>query len=193
MSEAESFSSTEKLLAIIKSHPDGLSEYQLLTLIYQDCVEVDLPNLSDSLVLFQQHFCLFHALYRLRDHLHLMQAGTLLIGVLKIQWLPAVVGQTAVPGEHDGLRDYYLNTDNLANASRDQVEDLLSSFWQRMLIDSEQHLALEALGLTEPVTWQDIKKRYRQCVSVCHPDRGGSHIETVKLNEAMAILERCYC
>ncbi|BFM05776.1 DNA-J related domain-containing protein [Halioxenophilus aromaticivorans] len=192
MSEAISVTNTSQLLSIIKRHPKGLSEYQLLTLVYEQNSAQGLPNLRDSLVLFQQHFCLFHSLYLLREGLHRDNQGTLLIDVLNIQWLPAVgcgENMMAVP---DSLREYYLNTENLCATSRDQVEALLDGFWCRMLASSEQTEALETLGLAQPVSWPDIKKRYRQCLSECHPDRGGSHDQAVKYNQAIAVLERCY-
>lgn len=192
MSEAENFTHSSQLLTIIKSHPQGISEYQLLTTVYQQNQEQTLPNLRDSLVLFQQHFCLFHSLYKLRDDLHQTQQGTLLIDVLNIQWLPAVGRGDNMMAMPDSLREYYLDVSNLAGTSRAQVEQLLSGFWQRMIADDDQASALQTLGLEQPVSWAEIKKRYRQCVSRCHPDRGGSHLETTKYNEAIAVLERCY-
>lgn len=191
MSDTISLSSPETLLATIKAHRDGLSEYQLLKLIYQGS-DTKPPDLADSLVLFQQHFYLFHTLYLLRDKLHALQSGTLVIDVLNIQWLPSAEASGSQPSINDSLRSYYLDLSNLNNTDRDQVEDLLTGFWRAMADNSEQSIALEALALTEPVTWSEIKKRYRQSISECHPDRGGCHKAAAKLNNAMAILERCY-
>ncbi len=192
MIEAANITNSSQLLAIIKSRPDGLSEYQLLTSIYNQCQDQELPDLRDSLVLFQQHFCLFHSLYKLRDSLHQQQQGTLIIDVLGIRWLPAVGRGDNMMAVPDRLRDYYLDVNNLADTSRSQVEALLTDFWQKMVADVEQEAALQTLGLEQPVSWVDIKRRYRQCLSKCHPDRGGSHSETVKFNQAIAVLERCY-
>jgi len=182
----------DELLAIIKAKPGGLAEYELLNALYAGLPKDQRPNLSDSLVLFQQHFCLFHALYKLRDDLHKLQAGTLAIDVLKIQWLatqPQLPNSIAVS---DPLREYYLNLENLSATDRAGVEGLLSSFWERLLANSEKHIALAVLDLAEPVTWAEVKMRYRQRLNECHPDKGGDHETTLKLNEAMAILKRCY-
>ena len=66
------------------------------------------------------------------------------------------------------------------------------SFWLRMVDNSEKQQALAVLELTEPVTLTDIKQRYRTLLSQAHPDKGGCHQRTLQLNEAMAVLKRCY-
>ena len=184
------------LLALIKSHPQGAGEYQLLTQIYSTLPPEQRPNIGDSLVLFREHFCLFHALYKLRDQQQLLQAGDLVISALKIQWLPYSVSShnasESNPVVHDGLRDYYLNSENLTGTDRAAVEGLLKSFWRRLIEPADKQAALALLELAEPIDLAAIKKRYRQLLSDAHPDRGGCHERTQQVNEAMAILTRCY-
>ncbi|BFM15892.1 DNA-J related domain-containing protein [Maricurvus nonylphenolicus] len=182
------------LLDIIQAHPQGLKEYDLLQAIYEPLSEAETPNISDSLTLFQQHFWLFHTLYKLRDYLHLQGQGSLVIEPLNIQWLPEfqTSGAEELPGLHDPLRDYYLNLENLSGTGRDDVDKLLSSFWERLVDDADKIQALALFDLPVETDYPSIKRRYRQLLSDVHPDRGGCHEQTVALNDAMSVLKRCY-
>jgi hypothetical protein len=48
--------------------------------------------------------------------------------------------------------------------------------------------ALEVLGLTAGATEWDIADAHRRLVQMIHPDRGGSHYLTVKINQAKDVL-----
>lgn len=182
------------LLKTIQAHPQGLKEYDLLQIIYAPLSDAERPNISDSLILFQQHFWLFHTLYKLRDYLHLQGQGSLVIEALNIQWLPELKNSTAqvLPGVHDPLRDYYLNLDNLSSTGREDVDKLLASFWEHLVDDTDKVQALALFDLPPETDYPSIKRRYRQLLSDAHPDRGGSHEQTVALNDAMSVLKRCY-
>ncbi len=59
----------------------------------------------------------------------------------------------------------------------------------------EKRAALELFELAEDSRTLDfsvIKHRYRQLVSIHHPDRGGSTTRLQSINKAMEILERYY-
>jgi DnaJ-class molecular chaperone len=45
------------------------------------------------------------------------------------------------------------------------------------------------LGLTAKATQEDIAKAYRKKALIHHPDKGGSHLEMIKINEAYEILK----
>ncbi len=96
--------------------------------------------------------------------------------------------------EHDPLRDYYLNLNNLRDTTERDVEKLLASFWTRMQGGDEKRAALELFELNgdQPLNLAAIKLRYRQLVSQHHPDRGGSTERLQSINLAMEILERYY-
>ena len=51
------------------------------------------------------------------------------------------------------------------------------------------HWALDTLGLPAMVSYEDIKKRYRELSKQLHPDRGGEEESMAKINEAYAILK----
>ena len=184
----------EQVLQLLQAAPAGLAEYALIQQLKAGH-SGHLPNLplTDRLVLFRTHFLLFNALYRLRDTLWQQQAHLLQISPLRIQLLPYQPGISAL-SEHDALRDYYLNLDNLRDTDERDVERLLASFWTRMQGGEEKQAALALFELNDeiPVDMPRIKHRYRQLVSQHHPDRGGSTERLQSINKAMEILQRYY-
>lgn len=150
---------------------------------------------SDSLALFQTHFLVMNALYQLRTRFAAAGRGQLQISALEIQLLPAdggIVAGTGLTTSDGSLESWYLDWDNFAAASAASVDELLDSFWRRYLVQGDRHQALQLLELKEPVTLQQIKKRYREKAMVWHPDRGGSDAQLAELNRALDVLQRYY-
>lgn len=184
----------EHLHQLLRTEPAGLSEFQLIQqLKARRCTHIPHLGLDDKLVLFRTHFLLFNALYQLRERLWQSQAAHLQISPLCVQLQPWHPGCQGV-SEHDPLRDYYLNLDNLYGTTEDDVEKLLASFWTRMQGGDKKRAALELFELNDgqPLKLATIKQRYRQLVSLHHPDRGGSTSRLQSINLAMEILERYY-
>ena len=185
----------EQLHQLLRDIPTGIGEYQLIQLLKaRQCVHIPNLPLTDKLALFRTHFLLFNALYRLREQLWATQSGSLQISALNIQLLPYQPGSSEL-SEHDPLRDYYLDLDQLNDTDEQDVEKLLLSFWTRMQGGEEKQAALELFELedSEPsLTFATIKHRYRQLVSQHHPDRGGNTARLQSINKAMEILERYY-
>ncbi|UTH38078.1 DnaJ domain-containing protein [Pseudomonas sp. KHPS1] len=184
----------DQVLELLLAAPEGVAEYQLIQQLKQRH-SGHIPNLplTDKLVLFRTHFLLFNALYRLRERLWRDGSHLLQISPLCIQLLPYQAGSAAL-SERDGLRDYYLDMDNLRDTDERDVERLLASFWTRMQGGEEKQAALGLFELDEqaPLDLARIKHRYRQLVSQHHPDRGGSTERLQSINKAMEILERYY-
>lgn len=189
----------EQLLCLLQAAPDGLSEYALIQQL-KSLNSTHIPNLplTDKLALFRTHFLLFNALYHLRDQLWQQQSADLHISAILIELRPFQVnqqsGQQAL-GEHDPLRSYYLDMANLRGIEERDVEKLLVSFWTRMQGGDEKLAALELFELqnsTESLNLERIKQRYRQLVSIHHPDRGGNTQRLQSINKAMEILTRYY-
>lgn len=185
----------EHVLELLRETPDGCSEYRLIqALRTRGSPHIPAASLTDTLVLFRTHFLVFNALYRLRERLWQEQSAHLLISPLCLQLLPYQAGCAAL-SEHDPLRDYYLNPKHLQETGRDEVERLLSGFWQRLQGGDDKRAALELFELDaadNALTLARIKHRYRQLVSRHHPDRGGSHEGLQSINLGMEILERYY-
>lgn len=184
----------DQVLQLLQAAPEGLAEYALIQQLKAHH-SGHLPNLplTDKLVLFRTHFLLFNALYRLRDQLWQAQTHLLEISPLCIRLLPYQPGDAAL-SERDELRDYYLDMGQLRDTDERDVERLLTSFWTRMHGGDEKQAALELFELSNERTLDlpRIKQRYRQMVSVHHPDRGGSTERLQSINLAMEILERYY-
>jgi hypothetical protein len=150
--------------------------------------------MDDRLVLFRTHFLLFNALYQLRTRLLPSTQSHLEISPLCIRLTEL---QPSKPGlcEHDALASYYLDMDNLHTTTERDVARLLESFWSRMQGGDEKRAALELFELDKistPLDMSSIKHRYRQLVSLHHPDRGGSTSRLQSINKAMEILNRYY-
>lgn len=185
----------ELLHQLLLAAPAGLGEYQLIQqLKARDCRHIPNLPLTDKLVLFRTHFLLFNALYRLREQLWATQSGYLQISALHIQLLPYQPGSAEL-SEHDPLRDYYLDLSQLDGTDEQDVAKLLLSFWTRMHGSEEKQAALELFeleGNEQTLNLATIKHRYRQLVSLHHPDRGGNTARLQSINKAMEILERYY-
>lgn len=182
-----------QLFELLKAAPEGLSEYELLLRLSRwQNGEPRLP--SDTLELFRSHFLLFHTLYRLRDQLHAGGQATLQISPLCIRLLPYQAGEHAL-SENEPLRDYYLDLNHLRDTGADDVEQMLGNFWLRLHGSEDKRDALAALDLDEHAEELDlavIRQRYRQLVSLHHPDRGGCTQRLQRINSAMETLQRYY-
>ncbi|MGX5725063.1 DNA-J related domain-containing protein [Metapseudomonas otitidis] len=184
----------DQVLDLLRAAPDGLGEFELIKRLKAGhSTHIPLLGLNDHLVLFRTHFLLFNALYRLRDRLLAERSGWLAIGALHIQLLPYQAGEAALE-EPDPLRAYYLDMNQLRDTTERDVDRLLASFWTRMQGGEEKRAALELFELdTEaPLDLAVIRRRYRQLVSLHHPDRGGSTSRLQSINKAMEILQRYY-
>ncbi|MDO3384121.1 DNA-J related domain-containing protein [Gilvimarinus algae] len=145
--------------------------------------------------LFQAHFALFNALYQLRDELG--QEGLALdIGLLEVRVyrVAEAVGQAMGSGRESKLRAYYLDWQHFEQATDESVGQLLDDFWrtlgQRPVADSDRREALEVMALSEPVSYSELKQRYRRLAMESHPDRGGDTAKLQQINWAMSVLEQ---
>ncbi len=179
----------ETLLAILRAHPDGLAEHDLMGKLACGDPAFGADAYADELSLFQRHFILFHHLYRLRDELRSARQGDLAIHCLKIALRSCPDGSDDLPAVHDPLRAYYLELSHLENTGRQEVMDMLDAFWRRFARLGQRAEALAALGLADPVDAAEIKRRYRELVREHHPDRGGEVEKIQAINAAMEWLE----
>ena len=183
----------QQLQELLRSHPAGLSEYELIKLLESEGqAGFQVGCLKDNLSLFQTHFLLFHNLYRLAEQLATHNEWRLLISPLCIHLLPYSTNTVNEVTAPDALRDYYLDLDNLECTDATQVDEMLEQFWQRFLHNHERSEALDALGLTDPVDWPAIKHAHRRLAMEHHPDRGGDEGRLQEINAAMQVLARAY-
>lgn len=179
---------TDRVLALLRQHPDGIGEYDILKTLQQDGIAPFATlEFSNSLMLFRAHFILYHCLYRLRDRLHAEREWRLEISPLVIalaEWLP---GEEAL-GHYDALREYYGDLDKLEQTGEQEVKELLVSFWRRMAGIEGRVEALTVLGLDMDADQDSIRRRYRQLVMEHHPDRGGDKERLQEINKAAQLL-----
>lgn len=176
-----------RILPLLREHPAGLSEFDLLKRLEGQGDALP-ERTADNLSLFQSHFLLFHALYRLRDTLHAERRHGLNIDCLTIRLTPYGESDAVLPSTHDPLREYYLDLANLDETGEAEVEGLLTQFWLRYAANDARAEALAVLDLQDPVEHAEIKQRYRQLAMQHHPDRGGDKEQLQAINAAMAVL-----
>ncbi|WP_406667339.1 DNA-J related domain-containing protein [Gallaecimonas sp. GXIMD1310] len=176
-----------ELLTLLHRHPDGLSEYALLTALAEHPLlqELDAPG---ELGLFRRHFALMNALYQLRQRLW-DDGWQLAISPLCVQLCPdAPTTAEQALAEHEPLAAYYLDWQELEQTSQADVEALLASFWQRFCGQDERQQALTTLELPTDADWRMIRHRYRVLVMQHHPDRGGNTAEFIAIRRAYEVL-----
>ena len=173
--------------AILQNQSESVSEHTLLSLLRQQEGLEWLQKTGSDLSLFQGHFMLMHVLYRLQGLYWEQQYAHLEISALsitKLVYQPGDAGlQTADP-----LRSYYLDINNLQETSAEEVEEMLSGFWQRYLAGEGKEDALAVLGLEADATREHIEQQYRRLAAQHHPDRGGDGRQLAEINQAVSIL-----
>jgi len=182
---------TQRLLAVLRQHPSGMSEFELMRKLESEGEPgFNSENRRENLTLFQMHFFLFHHLYLLRDSLFKSKQAILDISPLSIILRPFLLSNNSSIDQHDQLREYYLDLHNLNSTTIGDIDDLLNLFWQKLLKNDRRIEALAILGLKDPVSWGDIKAQYRRLVMEHHPDRGGDVERLQIINAALEILKR---
>lgn len=178
----------------------GCSEYELIKALQQPPYSLfESVKLSDSLSLFQCHFAVFNALYRLKDQWIQDHTGLLDITAMRIVLLPWQAGTEAIC-EADPLREYYLDWQHFSQTGAADVDEMLDTFWKNMALgntwgvisEQDKQTACEALGLSpeQPITLAQLKRTYRKRQHQQHPDKGGSVSKAQELVHAYQLLLR---
>jgi len=178
---------SEDLLDILQSESTShKTEYEVLKILREQ--HPFFPSPENHLQLFQQHFVIFHCLYRLQQLLWESRQGHLLISALEIKIEPYTQGEAGSLRLPDPLRTYYLDLSQLDTIQQKDVEELIGSFWERLAMRDQRKEALAILDLADPVSDKTIKYRYRELVMTHHPDRGGDKLRLQLINAALADL-----
>ncbi|MEX2367638.1 MAG: DNA-J related domain-containing protein [Pseudohongiellaceae bacterium] len=173
---------------LLVQYPQGISEYDLLQALREQgyfsfMSERPVPPMA----LFQSHFLLFHALYRLQKEYLQKQSSLLEVSPLNIQLRDYQPGEAGL-SLTDPVRDYYLDLSNLDNMTEAGVDDLIQAFWQDFERRDDRATALAELGLSDPVDEVTIRQAYRRLAMLHHPDRGGAARRLQIINAAYALL-----
>lgn len=180
----------------------SISEYDLLKRLQSPPYELLCHlSLKENHELFQLHFLIFHALYRLRARLLTSNNGFLKISPLTIELENKAPQKNDLPNTTlaqskitaiDHLAEYYLNLNHLTETTPQDIDQLILGFWKDFHHPDAHRESLEILELSPPVTFREIKMQYKRLASRHHPDKGGSKAELQKINQAMATLTRTY-
>ncbi len=184
----------EILLALLHellSHQaKGYKEYDLLKRLSLAGLSYFKGSLNDELVMFRQHFLLFHLLYLLRDRLIADQSHDLQIHCLDIRLIPyrrCERGEQALQVK-DHLRAYYLDWSNCRDTSRQDVIDMIRGFHKAIFTGQDRQRAREVFGLPAHADRRSVKKRFRELVRRHHPDFGGDAEQFRRVMKAARIL-----
>lgn len=127
------------------------------------------------LALFQKHFLLMNALYRIQESLWREEKLWLEISPLRIGWAMRCEAAGQAPAEYGdhALRAYYLDWRQFETTAGADVAQLLAGFWRRLRASEGRAAALAVLELDEGSDWAAIRRQYRRLAARTHPDRGG--------------------
>ncbi len=152
--------------------------------------------LADNVKMFQTHFLVQHCLYRLQAEF-LAESGRYLdISALSVQLQPS--SDNSLQTERDiKLSVYYGDWQNFSEATEQDIEALLDSFWQRMsrLTAPAQELveqSLAVLDLGPGAGWEVVKSKYKKALHQVHPDKGGCSEQTQAIVQAYNTLKQHY-
>jgi hypothetical protein len=172
------------LLRILKEHPEGIREYELMKRLAEESALFLLREESEGyLELFRSHFFLFHLLYRLQDRLIKNASYRLSIFCLEIKLFP-YHDHRNLPVEADPLREYYLDMDNMLETEEHDVRCMLSDFFKQLDRWEKREDDLQLLGLPAGSGRETVRREYRQLVQIHHPDKGGDPERFREINEA---------
>lgn len=171
------------------------TEHELITFLISK-KHIDKSATQGNLELFQVHFLVMNALYKLQKELWAQKKWQVSISALEISVNSCIdgAGNTEVQAQSvdPSLQEYYLNWDNFKSASAASVDQLLQGFWEKYLSQDDKVWALSVVGIQEPTDFIEIKRQYRKRAMDLHPDRGGDNESLAELNQALEILKKCY-
>lgn len=182
------------VLRALRETPTGISEYELMKRIESAGAPLQSAAADSHLALFQKHFLLMNALYRLQQSLWAEARLWLSISPLHIALTThdAATAQALALGEGTALRDYYLDWQQLLATDAAAVEALLAGFWQRFHAHDGRAGALVVLQLEADADWPRIKRQYRRLAAATHPDRGGDGAQFLAIREAYEVLSAVF-
>ena len=182
------------ILVILKTHPNGMSEFDILKALKERLPEFSQLAEDNNLLLFRQHFLIMNALYQLQSSLWQEDNLTLHISAMRIHLVSATQihrsDSTTLSDSVDAkLAAYYLDWEEYEKTGIDEVSHLLNSFYKGISLSGDRESALKTLQIqsTNP-TKTVIKQQYRKLAQQHHPDRGGDQDLFIDLRQAYEYL-----
>ncbi|MFD1382755.1 DNA-J related domain-containing protein [Rhodanobacter aciditrophus] len=183
------------ILALLREHPEGISEYTLLKALKSERPELDKLAEDANLTLFRQHFLIMNALYQLQTSLWQEERLALTITATHIKVHGAseleISSTTTLSDSVDAkLAAYYLDWNEYVQTDEEDVSRLLDSFYHGVFNVDVRKEALKTLELDESFLddKEGIKRQYRKLAHAAHPDRGGDTDVFITLRQAYECL-----
>lgn len=182
------------ILAILKNHPNGMSEFDILKELKIQLTEFSQLADDPNLQLFRQHFLIMNALYQLQSSLWQEESLMLNISATRIHILSAaqitLSDSTSLNNSVDAkLAAYYLDWEEYEKTDADEVSRLLNSFYKGISLSGNRDSALKTLHIDNShPTKATIKQQYRKLAQKHHPDRGGDQEIFIGLRQAYEYL-----
>ena len=182
------------ILELLKTATDKISEYDIIRRLEEQGMVLSADSDSYNVAMFKKHFMTMNALYNLQQDL--FEDGYYLnITALDITIEPLgepADKQSIVDAAEHNIRDYYLEWRHFDNTSEDEINKLLSNFWQMYSAQDKQRDALATLDLSSDASWDNVKRVYRHLVAEHHPDKGGNDARFIEIREAYEVLKYYY-
>ncbi|RBP79434.1 molecular chaperone DnaJ [Marinomonas rhizomae] len=182
------------ILAILKNHPNGMSEFDILKELKIQLTEFSQLADDPNLQLFRQHFLIMNALYQLQSSLWQEESLMLNISATRIHILSAaqitLSDSTSLNNSVDAkLAAYYLDWEEYEKTDADEVSRLLNSFYKGISLSGNRDSALKTLHIDNShPTKATIKQQYKKLAQKHHPDRGGDQEIFIGLRQAYEYL-----
>jgi hypothetical protein len=173
----------------MRNHPVG--EYDLIQHLNDTGHFAMFEQDSANLRLFKKHFITRHCLYVLQQDLRpgwSLRLSSLEIELREVE--STVTVRREVDGADAGLRDFYLDLQQLEQADEHSVGELLKQFWTRFYTWQSGDDAYQVLELQPDAAWADVQQAYRRAIQKAHPDMGGNAEEFARLRGAYEILKQ---
>ncbi len=178
-----------RLLELLLQEPRGWREFDLLAAL-EERGQPGFRSRSERsrLDLYRRHYQLFHALYSLRDRLRAAALADLQVHCLEIRLLAYRNPEEHSPAARDELRDYYRDPGSIDSLCEEDVEALIEGGLKRIGARRRRAQALAVLGLADPVTSSQIRRRFHTLALQRHPDQGGDAQRSREISAAASAL-----
>jgi hypothetical protein len=190
----------EELKAYLSSLQASCYESNLLQIAFP---KMDIA-LADPLILYQNHFLLFHVLYQLQDefmragqylYIHFMRTSlTPYPSAGKCRFFEETLGQFCQARCQDSqsycafharmlgetaleelsIKYFYLDAQNFYKLNADTAMAFINGTWEILAHYDAYKRSFEILGLPENADLKLIKKKFKQLAKLYHPDLGAS-------------------
>jgi DnaJ-domain-containing protein 1 len=155
-------------------------------------------TLAEPKDLFSAHFLCMHALYHLKNQYQDAKNFILIIQSVRIERImlndPIAISeqsQTAIETT-DLLESYYLNSEHYFETQEDEINDMITSFWQKYIAQDHKKEALDTLNLPANADVKMVKAQYLRLAQKHHPDKGGCAEMFTRIRQAKTVLDNIY-